>query len=170
MDGFCDAVEQSDLSDFSFDGHKYTWEKSRGKPGWIQAKLDRVLVSDDWRVKFGGARAHSIVSSRSDHLPMLLHVHRKQASQCPQRFKFENLWLKEASCREVVIASWNSSNGLELVDRIGWCTAAIWSWGKVFTKNFERRIQYWERRILVQNSALASVVQSNRHLLYDRRL
>lgn len=68
-------------------------------------------------MRFGGVRAELIVSSRSDHLLMLLHVNHEQASQYPQRFKLKNLWLQEASFQEVVIASWNSSNGLELVDR-----------------------------------------------------
>lgn len=41
MEGFGEAVESSGLSDFPFTGHQLTWEKSRGRPNWIQAKLDR---------------------------------------------------------------------------------------------------------------------------------
>nr|GMD72664.1 uncharacterized protein LOC109162712 [Ipomoea batatas] len=74
IEGFCNAVEQSGLSDFSFSGHQFTWEKSCGMPSWIQAKLDRILVSDAWKDMFGCAEASSIVSSRSDHLPILLTV------------------------------------------------------------------------------------------------
>lgn len=147
LDGFRDAVEQSGLSDFAFEGHQFTWEKSRGKPGWVQAKLDRVLVSDDWNERFRGAKAQSIISSRSDHLPILLHVDREQARQYPKRFKFENLWLKETCWREIVIESWNQSKGMDLSDRIYRCTTEVWRWGKVFTTNFRRRINFWERRM-----------------------
>nr|GMD70392.1 uncharacterized protein LOC109179108 [Ipomoea batatas] len=86
----------SGLSDFSFSGHQFTWEKSRGKPSWIQAKLDRILVSDAWKDMFGCAEASSIVSSRSDHLPILLTVTDNPPLSYTNRQKFENLWLKEA--------------------------------------------------------------------------
>lgn len=74
MEGFREAVDSSGLSNFNFSGHQFTWEKSRGKPEWIQAKLDRILVLDTWRDFFGGAQASSLVTSRSDHLPLLLDL------------------------------------------------------------------------------------------------
>lgn len=42
--GFRETVESYSLRDFPFAGHQYTWEKSRGKEGWVEEKLDRVLV------------------------------------------------------------------------------------------------------------------------------
>ncbi|XP_031104402.1 LEAF RUST 10 DISEASE-RESISTANCE LOCUS RECEPTOR-LIKE PROTEIN KINASE-like 2.4 [Ipomoea triloba] len=39
--GFRDAVEPSELRDYSFDGYQFTWERSKGTPHWIEAKLDR---------------------------------------------------------------------------------------------------------------------------------
>lgn len=147
MDGFRDAVNHCGLSDFPFEGHQFTWERSRGKPEWVQEKLDRILVSDDWREKFGGARAQSLVSSRSDHLPIFLEVIKVQQHNFSRRFKFENLWLQEARCREIVISSWSATTGLDLPHRITHCTGAVWNWGKCFTKNFRRRIAYWERRM-----------------------
>ncbi|XP_031124298.1 uncharacterized protein LOC116027009 [Ipomoea triloba] len=128
IEGFRDAVSSSGLSDFPLQGHQFTWEKSRGKPDWIEAKLDRVLVSDSWKDKFKDAEAHTIISSKSDHLPILLKV-------------------VEAVCREVVIDSWEASRGLDLLVRIERCNEAVWKWGKVFTKNFRRKIDFWSRRM-----------------------
>nr|GMC90702.1 uncharacterized protein LOC109162712 [Ipomoea batatas] len=67
--GFKDVIDSSDLTKFHFIGHQFTWEKSRGKLGWIQAKLDRILVNDLWREDFGEAHASSIITSRRDHPP-----------------------------------------------------------------------------------------------------
>ncbi|XP_019166942.1 PREDICTED: uncharacterized protein LOC109162712 [Ipomoea nil] len=95
MNGFREAVEESGLTNFNFEGHQFTWEKSRGKSGWIQAKLDRILVSDAWRDLFRGAIATSIITSRSDHMSLLIQTESPSFSQSMRRFKFENLWLKE---------------------------------------------------------------------------
>ncbi|XP_019196369.1 PREDICTED: uncharacterized protein LOC109190356 [Ipomoea nil] len=123
---FREAMEESGLTNFKFDGHQFTWEKSRGKPGWIQAKLDRILVLDAWRDLFQGATTSSIITSRSDHMPLFIQTESQVFSQCRRRFKFENLWLKEGQCRDVVIQSWNSTRGLKLLERFEICGKSVW--------------------------------------------
>nr|GMD47359.1 peroxidase 64 [Ipomoea batatas] len=100
LQGFRKAVNSSSLSGFAFKGHQFTWEKSLGKPKWIQAKLDRILVNDSWSDRFKVAEACSIISSRSDHLPILLRVLSSSQERFTQRIKFESLWLEEVACRE----------------------------------------------------------------------
>lgn len=63
------------------------------------------------------------------------------------RFRFENMWLRESIRRDIMIESWESTQGQDLMTRIGRCGKAIWDWGKNFTKNFNRRIQYWRNRM-----------------------
>nr|GLL35834.1 uncharacterized protein LOC109184133 isoform X2 [Ipomoea trifida] len=58
------------------------------------------------------------------------------------RFRFENLWLRDATCREIMIQSWSQTHGQHLMDRIGRCGKAIWSWGKNVARDFSRRIEY----------------------------
>nr|GMC79700.1 uncharacterized protein LOC109184133 isoform X2 [Ipomoea batatas] len=105
-----------------------------------------VVISRD-RYRFREAEAHTIVSSRSDHLPILIKVVERRSHWNLRRYKFENLWLQEATCREIVIKSWESSLGLDLLHRIDHCNAAVWKWGKSFTRKFRERIDYWSRRM-----------------------
>lgn len=58
-----------------------------------------------------------------------------------RRFKFENLWLKETHCKELVHSCWQTSRGLHLPARIELCGKEIWKWGKGFTRNFQNKIE-----------------------------
>lgn len=118
IEGFKDAVEVNGLSDFRFQGYQFTWEKSRGTPNWIEAKLDRILVSDFWRELYGNAKANSLEISRSDHLPLIIHTASATFTNRIHKFHFENLWLKEQHCRQVVIQSRSSTHDWDLMTRI----------------------------------------------------
>nr|GMD52504.1 uncharacterized protein LOC109151131 [Ipomoea batatas] len=56
---------------------------------------------------------------------------------------------QEAHCREIMIESWSKTYGQTLMERVGSCGKAIWIWGKHFSRNFQRRLDYWRRRMEV---------------------
>lgn len=114
IEGFKEAVESSGLSEFRFQGYQYTWERSRGTPNWIEAKLDRILVSDAWREIFEDAKANSLEVSRSDHMPLFIDITPSYPTIRKHKFHFENLWLKDNLCRQVVIKSWSATQGQDL--------------------------------------------------------
>ncbi|XP_031099760.1 uncharacterized protein LOC116003956 [Ipomoea triloba] len=147
INGFRDAVESSGLSDFSFEGYQFTWERSKDTPNWVEAKLDKILTSDSWNDLFMHAKASSVIAPKSDLLPLHLHMYQAINQKPKGRFRFENLWLKESLCRDVMIECWSNSYGYPLIDRVGRCGKAIWDWGKNFSRNFHRRIDYWKSRM-----------------------
>uniref|UniRef100_A0A803Q4W9 CCHC-type domain-containing protein n=1 Tax=Cannabis sativa TaxID=3483 RepID=A0A803Q4W9_CANSA len=55
-------------------------------------------------------------------------------------FRFENAWLREPMCKEVVRSSWEGLSGRGLVEKIEGCGVALEAWGKDFTGNFKDRI------------------------------
>lgn len=113
---------------------------------WIEVKLDHVIASDEWIELFGNARSTTLEASR-DHLPILLRLNVVDVRRMRRRAKFENLWLRESLCREVVIQSWNNSKGLDLLTRVERCGKAMWNWGKRFTRDFQKRIKFWKKRM-----------------------
>ncbi|XP_019190306.1 PREDICTED: uncharacterized protein LOC109184723 [Ipomoea nil] len=128
--GFNEAIESSGLRDLDFDGCQFTWEKSRGTPNWIQEKLDRILVNDAWLERFGDARARSISVPSSDHLPMLLCTVPTARRQRRNKFKFENVWLKENQCREIVTACWGAVERSTLINSTGYLQQSYLGMGK----------------------------------------
>lgn len=147
IQGFTDAVISSGPRDLHFEGCQFTWEKSRGTPNWIAEKLDRILVSESWLDLFEGAKGLSIEASQSDHLPLILQVEVTKKFTVKSKFKFENMWLQEHQCREVVIQSWSNSHGYDLLTRIACCGIDVWKWGKGLTKGFQNKINYWKKQM-----------------------
>nr|GMC66952.1 uncharacterized protein LOC109171582 [Ipomoea batatas] len=56
-----------------------------------------------------------------------------------KRFLFDNMWLREDKCREIVAQSWDRTIGLDVLSRIECCGQDIWRWGKNYNKDFQRR-------------------------------
>lgn len=48
LEGFRSAIEDSHLAELDLNSEKFTWEKSKGKPGWVKERLDRCFASQSW--------------------------------------------------------------------------------------------------------------------------
>nr|GMC56053.1 uncharacterized protein LOC109167502 [Ipomoea batatas]GMD54443.1 uncharacterized protein LOC109167502 [Ipomoea batatas]GMD95045.1 uncharacterized protein LOC109167502 [Ipomoea batatas]GME06571.1 uncharacterized protein LOC109167502 [Ipomoea batatas]GME14246.1 uncharacterized protein LOC109167502 [Ipomoea batatas] len=141
--GFCVPIQHHfSLILYAFDGYQYIWERSKGTPLWVEAKLDRILVSDSWCAQFNSAKACSVTTPKSDHMLFHLQILQPPVPNPKIRHRFENLWLREAHCREIMLDTWSKSQSQNLMDRVGRCGKAIWIWGKEFTRNFQRRLDH----------------------------
>jgi endonuclease/exonuclease/phosphatase family metal-dependent hydrolase len=70
--GFRSAVNDCDLTDIHLEGYPFTWFKCRGQDREIEERLDRALVTTAWLTKFPNAKLTNLLSSHSDHSPILL--------------------------------------------------------------------------------------------------
>ena len=52
IEAFRQAVTDCGLSDLGYVGYAYTWERGRGTTRWVEERLDRALVSADWKHLF----------------------------------------------------------------------------------------------------------------------
>lgn len=105
INGFREVVETSYLRDFAFSGYQFTWDRSKGTPQWVEAKLDRILATDTWCDLFPNARADSVTTAKSDHMPLYLQILPPTIPNPKSMFRFESLWLREAHCRDIMIQS-----------------------------------------------------------------
>ena len=111
------------------EGYPFTWERRKGYANGVEERLDRALVSMDWLNIFSYVKLQNLESSMSDHSPILLDfvvtINLVRAS----RFRFENAWLHEKDCSEVVSHSWNASQGLSLSNKIENYGRDLFAWG-----------------------------------------
>ncbi|XP_019190543.1 PREDICTED: uncharacterized protein LOC109184976 [Ipomoea nil] len=120
--GFRNAVADSGLQDFPFTGPQFTWERFRGTADMVEEKLDRILTSDSWTSLFDGATACSFITPYSDHIPLLL-IPVMVTQECRRcRFCFDNVWLREDKCREIIAQSWDRTVGMDVLRRIEACS------------------------------------------------
>jgi hypothetical protein len=138
--GFRNAVNDCDLTDIQLEGYPFTWIKSRGADHVIEERLDRALASSDWVSKFPNVKLRNILSSHSDHSPILLQCAPVIKQNYKYEFKFENSWLKEEDIEEVVHEGWNDGEGLELTGRLSQCADKLQRWGRRKKKRFKDEI------------------------------
>ena len=89
----------------------------------------------DWFDKFPMTRLYHCISSVSDHCPFSLHPEeRKNTQRFGKSFRFEAMWLKEASCEEVVTSAWEEAtiNGSDfpMVECLNNCCMKLEDWNK----------------------------------------
>ncbi|XP_074350142.1 uncharacterized protein LOC141689683 [Apium graveolens] len=121
LNGFVYTVNDCRLFNLRFKGEKFTWKKSRGKVNWIQERLDRGFATQAWKDLFPDAEVNVLEMTTSDHIPSYLHLNKKIYVPKDRRFMFENTWLHEKECVNVVRRSWEFTHGRSIMDKLTYC-------------------------------------------------
>ena len=92
--------------DLGFSGPKFTWSNRR--VGWanVRERLDRSLCNIDWQSLFPNARIQHLTTHNSDHNPIVLDTH-LDLSKGSKPFRFEAMWVRDESNKEVVRHAWD---------------------------------------------------------------
>lgn len=141
------AVNDSGLQDFGFLGSEFTWERSRGSPSWIQERLDRGLANQEWRGLFPAATVTVLEVSTSDHLPLFLEVNQKMYVHKARKFRFENMWIKENQCLQLVKESWDEMVGKTIVEKVEYVCLKLEEWGGGKIKELRDKIQGYRKEM-----------------------
>ncbi|XP_074352667.1 uncharacterized protein LOC141691812 [Apium graveolens] len=137
-------------------GEMYTWEKSRGSVRWVQERLDRGMENKAWQDLFPAAQVRVLEVSTSDHLPLFLNLNRQVFMPREKRFKFENIWIKDKECRNIVQDCWNAAGrelknlrsrrdagGIQKYNKVRWEFLCLLEKQEIFWK--QRAKQFWLR-------------------------
>ena len=135
------AITDCNLVDLGIDEYQFTWERARGTDKWVEEMLDRAFASEEWIHRFKKVKVYILDSSCSDHLPILLDPSPTQPIWRQNRFHFENSWLREADCSDVIRDSWSSYTGDSIQHRIMLCGFALMEWGGHFARDFRQQIR-----------------------------
>lgn len=129
------------LTDMKMYGYHYTWERGQGTDRWVEIRLDRALVSQDWLDTFQEARLTNLEVSTSDHCPLFLEPVVENVVVRSKRFCFENAWLRDPMCSKIVEDAWMSNVKGSFQDKITAYSSSLASWGQDITGNFNKRIE-----------------------------
>ncbi|XP_019153445.1 PREDICTED: uncharacterized protein LOC109149908 [Ipomoea nil] len=105
------------------------------------------MTNDSWLEIFGEASASSLEAPCSDHLPLILWSAPTIRVNRRKRFRFENCWITEPQCREIISRNWVLSEGMNLSTRFDICSRALWNLGKNLNKSLQPKIEFWKRRM-----------------------
>jgi hypothetical protein len=138
--GFRSAVCDCDLTDIQLEGYPYTWIKSRGSPSVIEERLDRAMANSQWLMTYPGVKLVNLISSHSDHSPILLQNSFVISNGRTYSFRFENSWLKEEDIDEVVQESWGREHGAYIISRTSRCAEKLKWWGRRKRMRFKQEV------------------------------
>ncbi|XP_074356469.1 uncharacterized protein LOC141696188 [Apium graveolens] len=100
----------TELYDLPLTGHQFTWEKGRKSYHWVEIRLDRVLANTQWLDFFDGEKVYNLEGSPSDHSPLLLCPEVQQRGNKKRSFHFENAWLTEPICFQIIKECWKDES------------------------------------------------------------
>lgn len=102
MEGFHQALSDSDLHDLSYNASRFTWENRCDPRAFVQERLDRAVFNPLWRSIFTAAKVYILENPASDCLPLFLSLGVQLYKYVQKRFSFENSWALESDCKKVV--------------------------------------------------------------------
>ncbi|KAF7839049.1 RNA-directed DNA polymerase [Senna tora] len=101
--GFWDWVGECDMIDLGFTGSRFTWSRKG-----VSIRLDRVLVSQSWKLMFLEATVVHLPCFKSDHNPLWIRFDPSTAStyRHDMSFRFLAAWVTHESFSNVVREAW----------------------------------------------------------------
>ncbi|XP_031108638.1 uncharacterized protein LOC116013122 [Ipomoea triloba] len=147
IDGFNLMLDDCGLFDLGMRGRRFTWERGRGSENWVEERLDRAVAGADWCTLFPQATVfnHDVITS--DRTALFVEIEGPRVVRQRRKFMFENAWLKDAGCKEVVMGTWNNSAGDILPNRLLQCGVSLKRWGGSFVKQTEKEILSLQGRL-----------------------
>lgn len=141
LEGFHKAVVDCDITDLDLIGHQFTWEKSRGTPSGTKIRLDRAMVNSKWWDAFQSAQLFNLEVTFSDHNSIFMQLEEGQRNNYVSRFRFENAWLTDSRCLDLVRENWNIVSSNSVQEKLDRCKTALDGWGRNITGDFRSRIK-----------------------------
>lgn len=117
VNGFQDVLAECDLYDIELIGYSYTWERGRGTDNWVEVKLDRAVGDSNFLNAYAGVKLTNLEISTSDHCPIFLEPMEVFHTVPTKTFRFENAWLREPMCKQIVEEVWYRMQGNSLQEK-----------------------------------------------------
>ncbi|KAL4282690.1 hypothetical protein GQ457_16G028210 [Hibiscus cannabinus] len=102
---FLDFMDISGLIELPIKGGTFTWSNMRSNDQAIAEKLDKVLISKEWSLKYPKTIGMIEAAVASDHNPIIVFL--EGLKKRSKDFKFESRWLLEEDCHKHVRGAWS---------------------------------------------------------------
>lgn len=154
---FWDAVDTCGLLDLGFEGNMWTFEKRVTGGSYTRVRLDRALISPDWSMQFPAATLKHLNAASSDHVPIFLSLGLMQAcDKGPKRFRYETMWERDESLRDLLDAGWKSTQSESpqgIKNKLAALSTNLTSWDRNHFGNVRQVIRQLKRQLELLCSA-----------------
>ncbi|GAU24549.1 hypothetical protein TSUD_148900 [Trifolium subterraneum] len=138
---FCKFIEELELVDLPLVGRRFTWYHANGR---AMSRIDRILISDEWALRWGNCDLWVLPRDVSDHCPLILKYN--QDGWGPKPFRFNNFWLQNKKLKEVVESCWSNLRvegwmGFVLKEKLKGLKSTLKEWHKKEYESLEARVE-----------------------------
>ncbi|KAJ1295357.1 hypothetical protein BS78_01G217600 [Paspalum vaginatum] len=102
------VIDACNLRELELSGRSFTWANNRTVKTF--EKLDRILTSTEWELKYPGSTVQALNREISDHTPLFLNTGDGSTSGGTPLFKFELGWFLRDDFFDMVKDIWTSTN------------------------------------------------------------
>ncbi|XP_073119425.1 uncharacterized protein [Henckelia pumila] len=104
------------------------------------------MANSEWLSMYRTAEVLNLEAATSDHSAILLKFelmafHRRKC------FRFENAWISEPDCKEVVKNGWKDHDADNIQKKIEWCGKDLQMWGDTLKLKFKKEIHICREQI-----------------------
>nr|XP_051205578.1 uncharacterized protein LOC127319648 [Lolium perenne] len=152
MQDFREVLSFCDVHDIGFSGVPWTFDnKQRGERN-VKVRLDRAVASPDWSIRFPDAKVHHLVSSRSDHCPLLVAMLPvREVRRHHQIRRYEVMWEREPSLAATVEDAWSRRVGVhdlgDICSSFHTIMGSLYDWKKKHFKPVSKEIEKKRKRL-----------------------
>ncbi|KAL9666794.1 hypothetical protein QQ045_001135 [Rhodiola kirilowii] len=141
MRSFKEAIEDSGISDLGYNGAPFTYSNRREGAFETRARLDRALGNEEWRSLFPFVEVRHLISSVSDHYPLLVECHKKRIVHKKRLFCFEPMWLRHEEYPGFIDRCWRKGGKEgDLIGKLKGCRVKLATWNKTVFSRMEERV------------------------------
>lgn len=107
------------------------------------------MACNQWWELYNGSFVTHLPKRKSDHLPLLLNIntrlHLKERRAPKKIFRFEEMWLRESSCEEVITRCWQQGGGM--MHNLGATAKGLVQWGKKVFGSVPKELRAYRARM-----------------------
>ena len=144
MQLFRDVIDECGFMDLGFSGQRSTWSRHFRDGHSIGERLDRGWATNGFFLLFPGLRINHLHCDSSNHVPILLTLSGLDPPPRNKPFRFEEMWLFDSRCGDIVEATWRSMHDNDIDDailtRVERCGRDLAWWDKNCFSNVRREL------------------------------
>jgi hypothetical protein len=160
---FDDTLNNCNLVDLGYHGDIYTWTNNQMNETHIKERLDRFCATTNWISMFPRTNNYHLLNYMSDPILLVFGTNNdfREDSRSKVHIKrFENGWIQEQACNQIVKETWEQTRGGTL-NKLHSVVENTHKWGKSNYGNIPRKIRDTHSKIQKLKSLTPSTVEIN---------
>ncbi|XP_042959294.1 uncharacterized protein LOC122294521 [Carya illinoinensis] len=151
MNEFNDFIDRCGLFELTCSGQRLSWCNGHAGTSRSWARLDRVLINNNFLTRFQFTKVNYLSCKSSDHCPMVVSSEIPFTAYGPSPFRFMNMWCLHADFLNFVKEVWNRPDEVQgmmkLVTRLKRTKVALRGSNKTVFGRVEGNIRALEERM-----------------------